>query len=192
MKRLAFVLLLGLCLFGILGAVRPTVAGEAIRIVEYALPPNVHTPRYITAGPDGKLWFTAADAVMRMTPQGESEVLASFAPWAAYDITTGPDDNLWMTLTYYEGDDRIARITPEGAITYFTLPDGLGAVRITTGPDGNLWFTTGGIGRITPQGEITIFDLPDSDPPFSPHAITTGPDDESLWFTKYLGAHRIG
>jgi streptogramin lyase len=65
-----------------------------------------------------------------------------------FDITAGPDGNLWFT----DGAGEIGRITPSGAITAFPVPDG--AWGITAGPDGNLWFTEEGggkIGRITTQ-----------------------------------------
>src|SRR5215213_8985844 len=35
-----------------------------------------------------------------------------------YNITPGPDGNLWFTLTEA---NRVARITPEGVVTNFTL-----------------------------------------------------------------------
>src|SRR5437868_9389475 len=69
-----------------------------------------------------------------------------------FDLTAGPDGNLWFT----DGAGEIGRITPSGAITEF--PVSSGSFHITAGPDGNLWFTgysTGEIRPITPAGRIT-------------------------------------
>src|SRR5438128_83039 len=68
-----------------------------------------------------------------------------------FDITAGPDGNLWFT----DGAGEIGRITPGGGITLFPTPDG--AWGITAGPDSNLWFADPGgnkIGRITTGGAI--------------------------------------
>jgi streptogramin lyase len=99
-----------------------------------------------------------------------------------FDITAGPDGNLWFT----DGAGEIGRITPSGSITEFPVPSG--SFRITAGPDGNLWFTgysTGEIGRITPGGSITEFPTPDG-----AWGITAGPDG-NLWFAD-PGGNKIG
>ena len=68
-----------------------------------------------------------------------------------YDITAGPDGNLWFTE--YAGN-KIGRITPAGVITEINVPAVDSApYGITAGPDGNIWFAEsfgGRIGRITP------------------------------------------
>ena len=103
-------------------------------------------------------------------------------PW---DITSGPDGNLWFTVP---GTDKIAQITTAGVITQFSAGGGGETFGITSGPDGNLWFANpdGDIGRSTPTGSITNF-------PITPHStndqafeITAGPDG-NLWF---VGAQR--
>jgi streptogramin lyase len=46
-------------------------------------------------GPGGDMWFTASDAVCRMTRAGVvSRVVAASA---ALDLCTGPDGNVWYT-----------------------------------------------------------------------------------------------
>ncbi len=98
-----------------------------------------------------------------------------------YDITAGPDGNLWYT---HSGATKIGRITPNGTITEF--PISLPSYNITGGSDGNVWFTiTGGgkIARITPDGTITEFPIPPGHIRSEPHDITTGPDG-NLWFTN--------
>src|SRR5262245_28898572 len=55
-----------------------------------------------------------------------------------YDITAGPDGNLWFT----EGSvRRIGRISLAGVVTEFSTGISGSPGGITAGPDGNLWFT---------------------------------------------------
>src|SRR3954470_10573964 len=70
-------------------------------------------------------------------------------PW---EITSGPDGNLWFTE---QAGNKIGRITPSGSVTDFPVSPGSRPTGITTGPDGALWFTElfgGRIGRITTAG----------------------------------------
>jgi trehalose transport system substrate-binding protein len=152
------------------------------------------SPDYITAGPDGNLWFTGygfdedgdpTDGFIgRITPGGE---VARFEdPNGGISqpdvITAGPDGNLWFTSLE---NNSIGRITPAGEITTFEdtrirAPEGIAA-----GPDANVWFTSyenDRIGRITPSGEITLL---------TPDGEIGGPDniiagaDGNLWFAAY-------
>lgn len=106
-----------------------------------------------------------------------------------YDITSGPDGNLWFT-EYYGG--KIGQITPNGVITQFPTPTGESFPQgITPGPDGNIWFTELGvnkIGRITTSGIFTEFLIPTNNS--GPAGITIGPDG-NIWFTEYHG-NKIG
>jgi streptogramin lyase/cell wall-associated NlpC family hydrolase len=110
-----------------------------------------------------------------------------------YDITTGPDGNLWFTEVN-SGGNSIGKITPTGTVTEFPMPaDGsYPPTEITNGPDSNLWFTderSNFIGRITPTGTVTEFPLPTNDINY-PFDITTG-SDGNLWFTEN-GSNKIG
>ncbi len=144
-------------------------------------------PYYITAGPDGNLWFTETNGgrIGRITPLGKvTEFSAGLAPGAhPVGITAGPDGNLWFTNPDFT---RIGRITPLGTVTEFAAGTiGLVPYIITAGPDGNLWFTeTNGdaIGRITTSGVVTEFSAGIAIGAF-PRAITAGPDG-NLWFTE--------
>jgi len=100
-----------------------------------------------------------------------------------YEITRGPDGNLWFTEP---GANQVGRITPSGVITEFSLPSpSANPGGITRGPMGNLWFTeAGGIARITTKGVITEYPIPGE----GLGSITTGPDG-NLWFT---GSNRVG
>jgi trehalose transport system substrate-binding protein len=157
--------------------------------------PKSFAPDYITAGPDGNVWFTNDDSneVGRITPNGEVAVFPDpdGKIKGLEDITAGPDGNLWFTSYKLDPDGRptaslLGRITPSGEIATFedrkiTEPDG-----ITAGPDGNLWFTnyrTDRIGRITPDGQITLLADPDHEIG-GPDNIVVGPDG-NLWFTNY-------
>ena len=77
-----------------------------------------------------------------------------------FDLTFGPDGNLWFT----EKDaHKIGRMTTSGRLTEFALPTGLRPYRIARGPDDNLWYTLelgATIGRVTPAGVITEFPAP--------------------------------
>ena len=109
-------------------------------------------------------------------------------PW---DITNGPDGNLWFSAIKQHTDQSsgLGRITPAGQITMFPLPDDDVPYGIVTGPDGNLWFAGGYgyghpiIGRMTPAGSLTTFTIPNhGDLQEGPGSIVVGPD-HNLWFT---------
>src|SRR5262249_57305020 len=79
-------------------------------------------PLFITAGPDGNVWFTqqpnstaVPGAIGRITPAG---VVTEFSAGLSqggqlHGITTGPDGNLWFTEINFGG---IGRVTPAGAL----------------------------------------------------------------------------
>jgi virginiamycin B lyase len=160
----------------------------------------------ITAGPDGKLWFTseAAGTVGTITPDGQ--MVPQWSQWWALGvtgdtwtqaITAGPDGNLWFTVHTLprgtsSGAASIDRLTAKGSITAFPVATADDALYgITAGPDGALWFTDDGnnqIGRITITGQITTFSLPTIQS--GAYGITVGPDG-NLWFTERYG-NKIG
>ena len=82
---------------------------------------------------------------------------SDFSP---YQITSGPDGNLWFTDA---GTGSIGTINPStDAITEYPVPyTGTDPVAITAGPDGNVWFTDPGQER---------------DRRRHPHRIATGGD----------------
>jgi streptogramin lyase len=95
-----------------------------------------------------------------------------------FDITNGPDGNLWFTAP---AQQEIGQITTTGTVNTFPT-GGVTPNGITTGPDGNLWFTAPGndtIGQITTTGTVlNLFPTGGT----QPVDITTGPDG-NLWFT---------
>src|SRR5262249_17599091 len=98
-------------------------------INEFPLPDKLTSPRGITTGPDGNLWFTVPLAptsngnyVGRLAPNGS---LTQFRLPTDADslegIVTGPDGNLWFNGGEPPGayDPLIGRITPDGGTTLF-------------------------------------------------------------------------
>jgi streptogramin lyase len=177
---------------------RMTPAGEVTEFEVLAF----SEPQGITLGPEGKLWFAevsnpecvgecfskvgSIDPTTHKVEEFSAGITAGSQPW---EITTGPDHNLWFT----ERGGRVSQINPTthtvtqftSGLTGITDPDG-----ITAGPDGNVWFTEeqgDRIGRITPSGMITEFPIPT--PGSQPVAIVTG-SDGNLWFTE--DATKIG
>ncbi len=97
----------------------------------------------IMVGSDGNLWFTNANAsavginfVGKVTTSGNVSIIPTGdAPGA---ITSGPDENLWVTESGVSGTAHVAQITTGGAETECALTGG-GWSGITTGSDGNIW-----------------------------------------------------
>jgi streptogramin lyase len=153
---------------------------------------SIHQVEGLTAGPGGEaaIWFcvpeeneigrvtTAASPTFTTFPTGISSAYPPF------DITAGPDGNLWFTDP---GAGAIGRITPAGVTTEFTAGITAGAepTDIAAGPEGNLWFieqNENAIGRITTTGVVTQFKAGIT-AGAQPDAIVAGPD-ESMWFTE--------
>jgi streptogramin lyase len=153
------------------------------------------SPLYITAGPDGNLWFTLASSTdkigigkittagkITMYPLPRKNVLP-------YGITAGPGGKLWFTESAV-GD--IASITTSGVVTEYyggNVPSSL--QEIATGSDGNLYVTdlTSEILKMTPKGELTSYPTPTQ--PSAPSGIAMDPKDGSIWFTE-SGVAQIG
>jgi len=112
-------------------------------------------------------------------------------------IVSGPDNNLWFTISYTGGHVGIINPTTD-AISEFPLENANDfPAAITVGPDGNLWFTgynSAGagdeyIGIINPTTHaVSEFALDSADA--TPSGITAGPDG-NLWF-PYPSANAIG
>jgi streptogramin lyase len=106
----------------------------------------------------------------------------------AFDITAGPDGNLWFTGDTNLGGGVIGKITTSGKVTEYTAGISGPVENITLGPDGNLWFTgtrfneMGNVmlGKITTSGVVTEYSAGIGG---LPGDITAGPDG-NLWFTE--------
>ena len=149
-------------------------------------------PVGITAGPDGRLWFTEYDAnkIGAITTAGVvTEYSTGLTARAGPNrITAGPDGRLWFTESQA---GKIGAITTSGTITEYALPDSQsGPSDITTGPDGALWFTEHrgeALGRITTDGTITEDPLYGDFVPLGALTSAAG----SLWFIDTY-RNRIG
>jgi streptogramin lyase len=164
-------------------------------ITEFPLPTASDAPYWITAGPDGNLWFTTGGGIGMINPA--THAIAQFpVPTASagpHQITAGPDGNLWFTEI---NAGQLGEINPAThAISEFAIPTTTNASidpgAITAGPDGNLWFAEGAgnnIGMINPATHaITVFPIPTANA--YPFGITAGPDG-NVWFAE--GAGYIG
>ncbi len=166
-------------------------------LIPTALLGGASGPVAITAGPDGAMWFTANDAIVRFEGVGASSQFSVPTPNSGLGtITAGADGNLWYTQSTANKIGCItpsgtACVAPPGAPNEFPLPAGSTPADIAAGSDGNLWFTMSGanaIGTITPAGQVTQRGL--IRPGAQPLAITAGADG-NLWFTE-AGAAFIG
>src|SRR6266436_995004 len=125
----------------LVAAVWPAVA-SAQAITEFPVTTVASSPREITTGPDGNLWFTEEDGnnLGQMTTAGVvTEFPVPTASSRPGGITVGPDSNLWFTEI---DGNKFATSTTAGVITEFPLPAFPGGPRdIAVGSDGNLWFS---------------------------------------------------
>jgi virginiamycin B lyase len=182
---------------------RITAVGE---FTEYAIPTPMSKPWLITAGPDGALWFTEANAnqIGRVTVAGAfTEFPIPTAASQPMGITAGPDGALWFTEV---SSNQIGSVTTAGAFHEYPAATVFGPDGITAGPDGALWFTATDdqpqdkpsmpvpnmIRRITTAGVLTAFPLPlgGSQGP-RPWGIATG-SDGNVWFTEAGDPGKIG
>jgi len=103
----------------------------------------------LTYGPDGNVWFAAADGyttyVGKMTPDG---VVSRYpTPSLADSMAIGPDGNWWITLPFY---GQIITMDLRGQLLgMYTIPrarkhsSSYQLAQIILGPDGNMWFGEG-------------------------------------------------
>lgn len=165
----------------------PGLAPDAVSITEY--PTLGTTPQGIAAGPDGAVWYTLADAIERIAPNGTVTRFALAANSGPSRITAGPDGALWFSQVT---SNRIGRITTAGAVTKFPIPTPNSEPHsIVLGPDGALWFVErlgNKVGRITTAGVITEYPMPT--PGTDALGIAVG-SDGALWYASRAG-NRIG
>jgi streptogramin lyase len=161
---------------------------------EVATATGSSTPRGITVGPDGNLWFTesGANKIAQITITGgvstASEYAVTTASSGPLQIVTGPDGDLWFTEN---SGNNVGEVTTLGVVTeYKPATTGSAPFGITVGSDSNLWFTEAGktIGRVTTAGIISEYPVLTAGS--NPFGITSGPDG-NLWIAEYSG-NKIG
>ena len=172
----------------------------------------ITSPRDLTVGSDGAIWFTEFNYLPGKTPAvrkigqittagaitehpvntASPTALAIEQPAA---ITTGADGNVWFTEYDPNGVNTtvdIGKMTTTGAVTLYTTgltpglnPDGIKLLR-----DGNMWFTESSddntiahIGRVTSLGTIVEFSRGIAQTG-DPAGLTSG-SDGNVWFTEY-------
>ncbi|MDB5042518.1 MAG: hypothetical protein JWN27_3244 [Candidatus Eremiobacteraeota bacterium] len=121
-------------------------------------------------GPDGAIWYTSQNALVRITQAGATTEFTQLpGPFNAINgigfvapIITGPDNNLWTTGSWFgqSQSPAVFRVVPaSGAAIALPLP----TVPVTsvygqpnpgalaTGPGGTIWYTRGAtVGVFTP------------------------------------------
>jgi streptogramin lyase len=171
-------------------------------------PATLYTPGVtgitsMTAGPDGKTWFSADDldndrgSVGNITTAGQTTVYALPAYNYPGDIVS-VSGNLWFAIPHNSNGSPcncIESISPQGAITaYAPLASSDQCTqsftgRLAVGPDGNVWFTATGTDVDTGAdcSKIGVFDVATKEMTTysvsaQPYGIGRG-SNGSLWFT---------
>ncbi len=161
---------------------------DGTNYVEYPIPTAASSPRIISWGADGAMWFSehGTGKMGRIASDGSIREFALSAPSSQpRAIALAADGNVWIGM-FAAG--RVARITPAGVVTEFDLPTADSGPRaLAAGPDGNVWFSefkANKVGRITPAGVVTEFPMPR--PNSGPGDITAGADG-NLWLVELGG-----
>jgi streptogramin lyase len=166
---------------------RVTTSGA---VTQFPTPTSGTSVVGITTGSDGNVWFAELNQskVGRITPSGviTEFPLPASAPQPAFDVSLGPDGNVWAIA-----GEEFVKVEPDGTTTGYPGVPGSGTVSMAAGPDGKLWFLEQGankVGRMTTAGVIDAeFPIPTASS--SAGTITHGPDGK-LWFTE-TAAHKI-
>ncbi len=165
---------------------RLTQSGE---LSEFRLPNGGGFPTRLAVGPDGNVWFTAAEAssVGYVTPAGQIQEFP-LSPYAFPNYIAGGRDGVWFTEDL-EGS-VVARITPSGEIYEFRISGDEEVPRagsLAAGPDGRIWFAAGRgqVGRIDSAGRLSKIQLPQQT---AVEDLVVGPEG-SLWYAS-LGEPR--
>jgi streptogramin lyase len=122
------------------------------------LPPH-SGPYFLTAGPDGNVWFTEHDSGQVGVATTDGQLLAQYplpnSYSTPYDIVSDPDGALWFTDPI---NNEIDRISTDGQMSEFDVSAAPSPQGLTVGPDGALWFASNGlqpaIGRLTTDGSL--------------------------------------
>jgi streptogramin lyase len=118
---------------------------------------------------------------------------AEFPIWSGangYDITTGPDGNLWFA----ELQHGVGVMTPDGTMIADYPYASADPSAIVAGADGNLWMADPALGalvRVTTSGTMSFFYLQGNgvaEP--TDYSLALGPDG-LIWFTE-LGTNKVG
>jgi len=110
---------------------------------------------YITAGPDGNMWFTSGSGSLgRITPSGSFSFFLPDGALSFFELVTGGDGNLWFDEP---PSGRVAKMTAPGKVTEFDVgarqPRALIPLKdaMAVGPNGDVWFADALDGRDVPR-----------------------------------------
>jgi virginiamycin B lyase len=157
--------------------------------------PVVTSINSLVTGPDKKLWYGDETQIVQLDQStGATHQISLGNLHNAYDITVGPDGNLWWTDGYGYLSTMPASIMGSPVTTPIPNADGT-PEWITVGPDNNIWIVTSQptgarILSYTTSGiKVQDATLPSDLPaiagalPWGPTSITTG-SDGNLWVTE--------
>src|SRR5262249_48394435 len=139
-------------------------------ITEYSLSTPFSNAGWITAGPEGNVWFTV-DLPIRIHRIGRITMSGMITEFdlpnpgdSPYSLIAGKDGNLW----YAVAGKKIGKISTSGSVTEYTLPVGVfnQISEITTDAEGNIVFvqlrsqpppalSEYFLGKLTPKGVFT-------------------------------------
>lgn len=151
--------------------------------------PTKSSPRGITTGSDGNLYYTMygrhAIGQINPTTKVRNNTFAALPAGAGPTrITSGPDGNLWVTET---AKNEVARVTvPGGVVTQVPLPANSAPSHIAAGPDGNMWVTEPGRNRVALINTTSLVVTPIV-VGGTPTGITPGGDGATMWVTEQTG-----
>jgi streptogramin lyase len=145
-------------------------------------------------GPDNNVWYgTFSGIVGKLNPTTGAVTRFQLPERVVFDITRGPDGNMWATV-----GASVYRISTAGAFTAFSLGGRDSGAMLRPGPDGNMWImeTFGRrIYHMNTAGRIlNVFSLTDPHVPtcgLTCAGITAGPDG-NMWFTQNDSFPQIG
>jgi len=145
-------------------------------------------------GPDNNVWYgTFSGIVGKLNPTTGAVTRFQLPEHPVFDITRGPDGNMWATA-----GASVYRISTAGAFTAFSLGGRDTGAMLRPGPDGNMWImeTFGRrIFHMNTSGQIlNVFSLVEPHQPScgpTCAGITAGPDG-NMWFTQNEMFPQIG
>ncbi len=152
------------------------------------------SPRSLTAGPDGRVWFIReghSTRIVAMTTQGVREEYPLPAGYLnAGGLVGGSDGNLWFVAWGLDSEHygAVVRMQPDGNTRLHPFPAAEASTIVwdsAVGPDGAVWITTTHPNRFTrvePDGSMAQYSLPDATS--GPYPLTAGPDG-GMWFTGH-------
>jgi streptogramin lyase len=145
-------------------------------------------------GPDNNVWFgTFSGIVGKLNPSTGAVTNFQLPEKPVFDITRGPDGNLWATA-----GASVYRISTVGAFSAFSFGGRDTGAMLRPGPDGNMWIMETFGSRIYHMNTagliLNIFTLTDPHIPtcgLTCAGITAGPDG-NMWFTQNESFPQIG